>query len=276
MKNDNSPGFHPVSGPVALLRLALLSAVLVLSACVTSEQTTGGVKASQRDDAKALEYSLQLARGYIASGDWANAQRHLKKALNISPRDAATHEAMAIVMQNTGEYELAEQHFRSALRYQRDFSRARNNFAVFLFDQRRYAEAARELELVVADVLYEKRFSAFANLGRTYKKLHEYEKAEQALLRALGVDRRNIAALLDLAEVQFLLGKEAQSLSYYERYRGLVPQQSPEALWLGVRLAQRFDDQDALASYGLALKNLYPTSQAYLEYRDFIARRQSR
>jgi Tfp pilus assembly protein PilF len=36
---------------------------------------------------------------------------------------------------------------------------------------------------------------------------------------------------------------------------------------LGVQLALIFDDQDTAASYGLALRNLYPGSAEYQQYQ---------
>jgi type IV pilus assembly protein PilF len=39
------------------------------------------------------------------------------------------------------------------------------------------------------------------------------------------------------------------------------------ALLLGARLAKQFDDKNAISSYGLALKNLFPRTQQYLDYQ---------
>jgi type IV pilus assembly protein PilF len=36
---------------------------------------------------------------------------------------------------------------------------------------------------------------------------------------------------------------------------------------LGIQLAAQYNDRNALASYGLALKNLYPKSNEYLQYK---------
>ena len=73
--------------------------------------------------------------------------------------------------------------------------------------------------------------------------------------------------MLELAEVYFELEDYAQSQRFYDGFRRQTPQQTARALWLGVRLADRFNNSDAMSSYSLALKNLYPTSNEYLEYQ---------
>ena len=55
-----------------------------------------------------------------------------------------------------------------------------------------------------------------------------------------------------------------------ENYQMLVRRQPARALWLGVRLAQKLDDEDALASRALALRNLYPDSAEYQAYEKAV------
>ncbi|MDQ8037071.1 MAG: hypothetical protein REI12_06580, partial [Pedobacter sp.] len=45
--------------------------------------------------------------------------------------------------------------------------------------------------------------------------------------------------------------------------------QTPQSLWLGIRLGRQLgDNKDALASYELALRRLYPGSPEYKLYQD--------
>ena len=45
---------------------------------------------------------------------------------------------------------------------------------------------------------------------------------------------------------------------------------TPQSLWLGIRLARALGDKDALASYELTLKKLYPGSRAYTKYKESL------
>jgi len=48
-----------------------------------------------------------------------------------------------------------------------------------------------------------------------------------------------------------------------------VETQSASGLWLGIRLAHRFGNQDEQASYELALKRLYPASEEYKDWQQW-------
>lgn len=244
-------------------RAAAAWLMAMIAGCVTTET---GVFTEKKDPKKALEYSVQAARSYVQQRNWDAAKRHLKTALELDPNNADVHETMAQVFWNTGEYELADEHFRRAVSLDGSQARLRNNYAAFLYQRERYADAERQLEKVVEDVLYEKRPAAYVNLGLARIKLKEYDSARNALERGLLMDRGNQQAVFALAEVYFQLGDFAKAQNYYENYRKQVQRQSPGSLWLGIRLADKFNDRNALASYALALKNLYPRSAEYLEY----------
>ncbi len=238
----------------------LAATALLLAGCVSP--TTGGFT-EKADPEKALERRVELARKYIGEGNWDDAKRNLRMANEIDPKNAEVHEAFALVYQSTGEFELAEEHFKTAIRLDKGFSRARNNYAAFLYAQGRYKEAEQQLEYVVRDSLYEARPRAFINLGLCRLQLFDQEGAEEAFRRALAMDRRNPIALLELAHLRFDAGDYLSANQYYDTYRTVVRQQSARGLWLGVRLARQAGDLNAEGSYSLALRNLYPDSPEY-------------
>ena len=253
---DFSRGFNVVA-------CLFLFVTLLLSGCVTTERGGIGTKV---DDDQAVEDSVRLARAYIQRQNWGAAKRHLKIALEIDDSSAVVHEALGLVFQNTGEVEVAEQHYKKSIKLDNRLSRVRNNYAVFLYQQSRFKEAALQLERVVADTLYDKRAASYVNLGRSYLQLNELEKAEDAFTHAHLMDRRNVPLLFELAETYFQLEDFSNAQRFYDAYRSQVKQQPARALWLGIRLADTFNNKDALSSYVLALKNLYPTSNETLEY----------
>jgi type IV pilus assembly protein PilF len=241
-------------------------AALLMSACVTTQ--TGGFE-DKKDPKKAVEYSVQAARNYIQEGNWEAAKRHLKTALSIDSHSAEANEALALVFWRTGEYEQADKHFRTAADYASDNegSRIRNNYAAFLYDRKRYADAETQLEKVAEDLLYDGRRDAFLNLGKVRIKLKKYTAAKDVLERAILMDRGNPMVMFPLAEVYVELGDYAKAQVFYDAYRKQNPAPSAASLWLGIRLAEHAGDKDAAASYALALKNLFPLSEEYLAYK---------
>ena len=236
---------------------------LGLVGCVTTEETVFTEKASPE---KTLERRVALARKYIGQGDWENAKRNLKAAYAVDPENAEVHEAFALVYQSTGEFEMAEENYKTAIKIDRTFSRARNNYAVFLFSQQRYKDAETQLEFVVQDTLYNARPKAFINLGLCRLQLFNPEGAEEAFLRALSMERGNVLALLEVAQLRFDDDDIPNASRYFETYRRSVRQQSSRALWLGIQISRKQGDLNAEGSYVLALSNLYPNSQEYQAY----------
>ena len=248
---------------------ATLITVLLLSGCVT--EYSGGTQMTSDPDAT-LDKRVSLARQYIGVGDWDNAKRNLELAQEIDPQNAEVFEAFALVYQSTGEFELAEQQFKAALRAEPSLSRARNNYAAFLYSRGRFTEAESEFSRVTEDTLYSGRPMAFVNLGLCRLQLSDPVGAEAAFSRSLSMDRRNSVALLEMGFLRLEAGDTDEAKRYHGTYRTVSPQQSPRGLLLGLRIADLTGDQDALGSYELALRNLYPDSAEYRAWRE----RQSR
>ncbi len=163
-----------------------LTWLLLLAGCVT--ETVGGSEVKQ-DPQAALEKRVELARQYIGRGDWENAKRNLEVANNIDPKSPAVHEAFGLVYQSTGEYDRAEASFQKALKLDPKFSRARNNYAAFLYFLGRFVDAEQEFAIVAEDSLYSGRPLAYTNLGMSRVNLGDNAGAEAAFTRALRMDR---------------------------------------------------------------------------------------
>ena len=245
--------------------LVCMPILLLVTGCIT--ETTGGFTSNPSPE-EALERRVSLARQYIGEGNWENAKRNLQLAADIDPSNAEVYEAFGLVYQSTGEFELADMNFSRALKADPQLSRARNNYAAFLSSMGRYEEAEQQFEQVTTDTLYRARPLAFINLGLTRLRLGNNAGAEQAFARSLSMDRRNPIALLEMGYLRLQDGAPDQAELYYGVYRTAVPRQSPRGLLLGIGIAAASDDADALSSYELALRNLYPDSP---EYRNYLA-----
>ena len=79
---------------------------------------------------------MVLARQYIGVCDWENGKRNLELAQGVDPSNAEFFGFFALVYQSTGEFEIAENQSRAALKTESNLPRARNNCAAFLHSQR--------------------------------------------------------------------------------------------------------------------------------------------
>jgi type IV pilus assembly protein PilF len=248
----------------APLLLLLLAA---LPACVTTEESVFTNEAAPN---KALLTRVELARRYIGEQNWEDAKRNLKIANNINPDSPEVHEAFALVYQSTGEDELAEISFKRAIALRPNFSRARNNYAAFLYSDGRFKDAEEQLEVVITDVLYESRPQAFINLGLCRVQLGDLAGAKIALVRALTMDRNNLLAILEMANVEYGLHNWYEAERYLIAFHSLTKRQSPRVLWLGIRVAYELKDKDAVASKALALTSMFPKSGEYQAYQQAL------
>lgn len=250
-----------------LTRVAILLLSWSLMACVSTLPNTG----SETDLDSALQTYVELGLGYLRSGNRDGARLNFNKALDIDKRSAGAHDGMALLYQMEAMDELAEEHFNKAIRSDRKFSRARNNYGRFLYDHGRYEEAYKQFEVASGNLEYSRRPIAMVNLGRTALKLGEIERAETALKHALALDEGRTDAMAELAEINFNRGDYAEAKKYIDSY-GRYRRHSAKTLWLGIRLERIFGNRDGEASYAMALKNLHPYSQEYLQYKQSLSR----
>ncbi len=248
---------------IKLLKLTLVSAITL--ALLVGCTSTGGAN-RQVDKSKSLELHIQLAQGYIEKGNREAARHHLRKAAEIDKNSPEAMEAMARLYQLEGEPELAEETFKKALKRKKDFTLANNNFGVFLFGLKRYEEALAQFEIAAADLDYDGRASALVNVGRTALLLGKNERAKSAFEHAAILDRGLADPHIELADISFQRQEYADAKKHLDRYQALG-QQSSRALLLGIRLERVFGNKDKEASYLLVLKNRYPYSKEYLEYK---------
>lgn len=253
---------------IRLLKLTLISivAITLLAGCATGHKSNTGKATNQIDKSKSLALHIQLAQGYIDKGNRESARHHLRKAAEIDKNSADAMEAMARLYQLEGEPALAEETFKKAIKSKKNFTLANNNYGVFLFGAKRYEEALVQFELAASDLDYDGRASALVNVGRTALSLGKNERAKAAFEHAAVLDRGLAEPHIELAALSFNNQEYADAKRSLDRYQALG-QQSSRALLLGIRLERVFGNKDKEASYLLVLKNRYPYSKEYLEYK---------
>jgi type IV pilus assembly protein PilF len=234
------------------------------TACVTETQSAYSKEVTNKD---AVQSHVNAAMEYLQQGDTENAIRHLKSAHDRDPNSAVVQNGLALAFQMSGEKELAEQHYKAAIRADDDLTPAHNNYGVFLYSQQRYPEACKQMRKVIEDTLYDGRADAFNNLGQCELRLGNLDAAEEAFSRAYALNRNQVPALLELAAVNLEQGDYTEARNYYEKYRKRGAQNA-RSLYVGIQLADHYDDTDTSASYALALKNMYPTSDEYIRYKN--------
>ena len=236
---------------------------LFLTSCVTENSGSNHRKV---DSEKALELHNQLAAGYVKNKNRESARLHLKKAFAINKKSPEATLTLAELYQLEGEMSLAEDTFRQAIRLKRNFSDAQNAFGVFLYTQKRYEESLEQFEKAAADLDYKARAEALVNVGRNSVMLGNNARARAAFEHASILDKRMSIPYLELADIHFQSQEFAQAKRYLDTYMNRE-QPNARALYLAIRLERIFGNKDKEASHALSLKNYFPYSKEYLEYK---------
>lgn len=252
------------------LRGLLLCLVLCLGGCVT--ETQGGFNAV-RSDSQALRDYIQLALGYLESGDLLNAKRHLESAAALDANNSEVFAIWGLVQAREGEVELADASFRRALRINPRNSQARNNYAAFLFANGRYQDAYTQLEQVVGDTTYSGRAQSFENLGLAALRLGRPEDAEQAFGRALQLNANQLRSNLELSSLS--LAKDLETAqNYYRNYLTLLQfnrlGQNARSLWVGLQIESALGNQDSVKVLGGQLEANFSDSLEYQLYQQYL------
>jgi len=253
--NTARRGSRAVPGWLQLLLIGYC--VTLLNGCIT---TVEGTIREEAPEPQRVQAQIDLARGYLAENDFQQARRPLDRALALDNKSVEAHVLKAIVHQREEEVELAEKHYKLALRYDAADAQALNNYGGFLFSQGRTEAAAVPLRKAVKDTGYAARAQAFVNLGLVELALENVDDARSAFNRSLMLNSALARPHLELADIYYTDGNYVRAAEHYGQFRSSA-RQSPRSLCLGIRLADSLSLQDELSSYRLTLKNLYPGSR---------------
>lgn len=231
--------------------------VLGVGGCVT--QSTGGLP-DPAGPADRVQAQLDLARGYLEQGNTERARAALNKAMEIDPKAVEAHVLLGVLNAAESEWGLAERNFRTALAIAPANPQALNNYASFLYSRGRYDEAVSYLRELVQNTDYRARSQAYENLGLAELKTGEVAAAKESFARALQLSFSQPQSSLELAQIAYDEGQIGMAIQRYDGFRSQA-QQTPRSLCLGMKLAQESGNPDQLASYAMALSNLYPKSR---------------
>ncbi|PCI51092.1 MAG: type IV pilus biogenesis/stability protein PilW [Moraxellaceae bacterium] len=257
-----------------LLRSVIIVGVLICFGCsvLNSEKDKPAPFSSKNatvkrtiDVDKAVAARVMAGSAYLESGDFERAHRHLDRALELDPNSSQAHGAIALLYRFEGDVENEEKHYSEALKLDPKNSSVRHNYGSFLCGVGRFDEAAEAFRQVVADYRYERRGQSYENLGRCLLKQDKTLEAEKAFGHAYRLNKNLPRTVLALAVIYYDLGRNQDSHRLLRHFE-TIAQTTPESLWLGIRLERIFGDLDALASYEIALKNMYPGSNEYAMY----------
>ena len=194
-------------------------------------------------------------------GQYEIALEKLKRAVNADPAYAPAHTVLAVLYEQIREPELAEEHYRNALRIAPENGDVNNNFGVFLCQSGRTDDARAYFEKATNDPFYRTPAVAFANAGSCELQAGNLDKAENFLRQSLEYDAEFADALLAITRVSLLKGEHFRARAFLQRYEA-AGSISADSLGLGYRIESGLNNTGAAEEYKDQLLFRFPNSEA--------------
>lgn len=211
---------------------------------------------------------IELGMQYLGIDKRDNARRQFTKALEYRKNSAEAWHGIGMVHEANGETEPAGKAFQKALRFADKSNRTpiAVSYGKFLMNQQEPDKACPYFEEAGADFDYNRRFEALFFLGKCSAITGDVARVKSSYEHALNLNDRFTAPMVDLAEIYFNEGEYSRSKRMLDRFLTLS-KPTAQSLWLSIRIERVFGNRDKEASNALALRNLFPYSKEYLEYK---------
>lgn len=238
-----------------------------LTACQSmpdSQNATYNTQESNRDEVAQVRTSL--AAQYIKEGKLDAAKRQLETAFSANAQYAPAYDMMGVLLQTEGSavnLRRADEYFRRAIALDGSFMPARNNYGVYLAQMGNHQQAIAQFEIAGAALGYEGRTRALENLGMSYNKVGDTNRAKQAFIRAIDTGTGSAIARIELIHI---LLDEGNTLLAKQLYDELLVMSAgrklpAEILLQGVRIAHLQHNRTQAQRLSQEILSLHPLSK---------------
>ncbi|MFL6653356.1 MAG: type IV pilus biogenesis/stability protein PilW [Sulfurifustis sp.] len=249
-------------------RFAVFALIVLTAGCASTAER----EAEQAKREQLIETNIQLANGYLQRGQIEFARDKLERALSLDADDSQANNMMALLQWRLKDYDAAEHYFRRAVRNELN-AEAQNNFGAFLCDRGQLEDAETWFKRAVANRLYKTPGVANQNAGLCFYNAKAYDKAEKYFRDALKLDPRLPVSLYHMGSISFATGRMLAARGFIQRYFQSAGPDTPEVLFLAVRVERALKNKDDEASYAVRLRGKFPTSPEAQELQNLSAGR---
>ncbi len=239
-----------------LSHVLIVLVVLTLAGCTTTQEQ----KIHDKKLSKQINTNIQLGIEYINRKKWGYAKERLDAALELDPNNSHANNAMGLLMWKLKELDKAEEFLTKATELDPKDASAQNNLGVLLCQQGKLDDAVERFQLALSNPMYETPAQANLNAGLCLMKKHDTKNAAKFFRAALKENRNLPRALSAMAKISFEKKKYLTTRAFLQRYFE-VGKDTPEILYIAVKVEEKLGGRDAHASYRIRLKGKFPDSK---------------
>jgi len=249
-------------------RLLLIPLILMLFGCASNQTYNENSAASQGEidleigkyDNSPAKTFIGLAAAYIQRNDFETALRYADRAIKEDPQNPNSFNVMAIVLQQIGQVNKADENFRKALSISPYEPYINSAYASFLCERKDFDRAKIHFTNSINHPLFTKKYLPMAEIGICALRNERLDLAEEYLRKALQINGKFAPALYNMIDVSVRTENYWSARAYIQRYLE-VARHDAKTLYWGIKTEQQLGDKNNLDSYKLLLKNKFPDSK---------------
>jgi len=235
---------------------AFIYIVLLVLISVSGCAQTSARNNAQSDDDPA-EINVRLGLAYLQQGDRDLALSKFEHALRLNPKLATAHLYIAEIYKGEGEAEKAEAHYREAEKLDSRDASIKNNYGVFLCDQRRYSEAHKLFLKAAKTRSYDHADEAYENAGMCAVRAGDTKEAEKLFRKALQVNGKRVSSLYQLAKIRYQEKDFSEARDLLLGYSKIAAP-TPDSLRLAIDIERALGNADLAAQLVDKLRKEFP------------------
>jgi type IV pilus assembly protein PilF len=220
---------------------------------------------SRTDARNKAKVHVELGTAYM-EGNLGAALDEARVAVAYDRTYAPAHLLLGQTYALLEQYQQAQSAFEEAVNLAPGDPEVNNAYGWFLCNRGRQKEGVARLEQAARNPYYRTPGRAWTNLGLCNLQVKDDVAAEVAFLRADQADTDNLQAKYHIAAISYRNGNLFRAREYINQVSRHPEQQSPEALWLALRIEHKLGNREAEQKYGDQLARMFPASnenQAY-------------
>ena len=235
-------------------------AAAIVLACLAASPSLAQQSTAADPAQEAGRINSRLAMEYLKRDQLQVAQEKAEKALAQFPKDVNVQLAAGLVYERLRKMQLAEKHFKQAVKVSPESPEAQNALGAFLCRNKQQAKGEEMFLKAAANPLYRTPFVAYTNAGVCARSAGNLEQAEQFLRQALKSQVDYPETYAQLAGVLHDRGNDLQARAFVERFLAVAPA-TADMLFLGHTIETALKDSGAAAAFAERLRKEFPESE---------------
>ena len=171
----------------------------------------------KKENKKLAESSYKMGLSYFSENNITAALKELVKANQYDPEDVEINHLLGIAYLSKKDYANAEKHLKKALANSKENTpKIDNNLGIVYLEQERYDDAIVQFKKAADDILYDTPEIAYINIGQAYYKKGDIDNAKKSYEKSIEIEPRDSRAYYNLGALYFDLKKYDDAVKEYK------------------------------------------------------------